>query len=54
VELFPDYLNSRLGLTGVYIGTKDFSVKEINDNEEEETAHLNINDPKVINYIGYS
>lgn len=45
VELFPDYLNSRLGLTGVYIGTKDFSVKEINDNEEEETAHLNINDP---------
>ena len=41
-------------LTGVYIGNLDFSVKEINDEEEDENAHLNINEPKVINYIGYS
>jgi len=41
-------------LTGCYIGNLDFSVKEVNDEDEDEKAHLNVDGPKVINYIGYS
>lgn len=47
-------MEDRKKLTGCYIGVLDFSIKEINDDEEDEKAHLNEADGKFINYIGYS
>lgn len=54
IDQFPDFLEKRKGLTGCYIGYKDFSVREINDEDEDTRAHLNVDEPEVINYIGYS
>ncbi|KAL4455834.1 hypothetical protein ABPG74_003244 [Tetrahymena malaccensis] len=51
---FPNFLEERKGLTGVYIGVKDFQVKKINEDDEDEKAHLDQDKDKVINYIGYS
>ncbi|KAL4484274.1 hypothetical protein ABPG72_006385 [Tetrahymena utriculariae] len=51
---FPNFLEERKGLTGVYVGFKDFQVKKINEDEEDEKAHLDQDKDKVINYIGYS
>lgn len=38
----------------MYIGVKDFGVKHINEEEEDEKAHLDTESEKIINYIGYS
>jgi hypothetical protein len=54
VEEFPEFLEQRKALTGSYVGVLDFPFKEINDKEEGDEAHLNVDAPKVINYIGYS
>lgn len=54
VSEFPQHLEIRKKLTGCYIGNLDFSVKEINDDEEDEKSHLNEVDGKFINYIGFS
>lgn len=51
---FPNFLEERKGLTGVYIGVKDFGVKHINEEDEDEKAHLDTESEKIINYIGYS
>lgn len=39
---FPNFLESRKALTGVYIGVKDYGVKQINEEEEDERAHLEV------------
>eukprot|EP00825_Cyclidium_porcatum_P010125 TRINITY_DN1518_c0_g4_i2.p1 TRINITY_DN1518_c0_g4~~TRINITY_DN1518_c0_g4_i2.p1 ORF type:complete len:668 (-),score=196.14 TRINITY_DN1518_c0_g4_i2:102-2105(-) len=54
VSEFPEYLEKTIGLTGVYVGYLNYPVKEINDDEEDENAHLQTTLPKLINYIGYS
>ncbi|EGR32822.1 hypothetical protein IMG5_069630 [Ichthyophthirius multifiliis] len=41
-------------LVGVYIGIKDFPFKQINEEDEDEKAHLDQEAEKIIKYIGYS
>ena len=54
-EVFPEHLEKRNGLTGVYVGYLNHSRKDVTDEDEgDDQAHLNVNDPKVINYIGSS
>ena len=55
VETFPEYLEKQKHLTGVYVGSLNFSLKSINDEDEgDESAHLNSSESKLINYIGSS
>lgn len=51
---FPEFLEKNRKLTGVYIGYLNHPPKDINDDEEDENAHLQTQQPKVINYIGFS
>lgn len=51
---FPNFLEERKGLTGVYIGVKDYGVKHIDEENEDEKAHLDTENEKLINFIGYS
>jgi len=51
---FPNFLEERKGLTGVYIGVKDYGTKEIDEENEDEKAHLDTESEKLINFIGYS
>ena len=51
---FPNFLEERKALTGVYIGVKDYGVKPIDEENEDEKAHLDTENEKLINFIGYS
>ncbi|EGR28594.1 hypothetical protein IMG5_172240 [Ichthyophthirius multifiliis] len=54
VSEFPNFLEKRKNLVGVYIGIKDFPFKQINEEDEDEKAHLDQEAEKIIKYIGYS
>ena len=43
-----------MGLTGCYIGYVKYPPKEISEEDEDDNAHLDTNQPKMINYIGSS
>jgi len=48
---FCNHLVKR-GLTGVYVGYVDFPTKIIGENDDEENAHLETEQPKLIKFIG--
>jgi hypothetical protein len=50
----PEFIEQRLGLTGVYVGYIKHPPKEITDEDEDDSAHLDTSQPKMINYIGSS
>ncbi|CAD8201047.1 unnamed protein product [Paramecium pentaurelia] len=52
--LVKDFCNhlQKKGLTGVYVGYVDFPSKQINENDDDENAHLDTEQPKLIKYIG--
>eukprot|EP00825_Cyclidium_porcatum_P002631 TRINITY_DN1121_c0_g2_i1.p2 TRINITY_DN1121_c0_g2~~TRINITY_DN1121_c0_g2_i1.p2 ORF type:complete len:658 (-),score=176.34 TRINITY_DN1121_c0_g2_i1:285-2258(-) len=54
VEELPEFLEQNKKLTGVYIGQLNYPPKDINDDEEDENAHLQTTQPKVIHYVGFS
>lgn len=55
IEALPEFLEKRKGLTGVYVGNLNFSLKPVSDEDEgDENAHLNTTESKLINYIGSS
>ena len=51
---FPNYLERKFKLTGVYIGVLDHPLKTFTDADDDENAHLDMAAEKVIRYIGYS
>jgi hypothetical protein len=52
VKDFCDFLISQKQVRGAYIGFVDFPRKPIAEYEDDELAHLDLTQPKVINYIG--
>lgn len=50
----PEFIEKRLGLTGCYIGYVKHPPKQITDEDEDDLAHLDTSQPKMINYIGSS
>jgi hypothetical protein len=53
-EEVPEFIENKKKLTGVYIGELDFMKREVGEEEEEETAHLDIAGGKRINFVGAS
>lgn len=53
-EAIPQFLEQKKSLTGVYIGELDFAWREVSEDEEEETAHLEVGGGKRINFVGAS
>ena len=50
----PDFIAKQRGFAGVYIGKLDYAIKTITHKDEEELAHLDQEQPKLIHYIGAS
>ena len=53
-ESFPEFLEKRKNLTGVYVGFLEHPTKIIDEIEEDEMAHLDTSQVKRICYIGSS
>jgi len=50
LDELANYLKEFTGATGVYIGKLDYPKKDINDDDDDK-AHINEEDSKVIHYI---
>ena len=57
-ELLPqslaNFIEKQKGFSGVYIGQFDYPTREINDDQDDEFAHLDTTAPRQLNYIGAS
>ena len=54
-SIFPNFLEKKLKLSGVYIGKLDFPLKEFNELEnDEEDAHIDLEADKLIIFFGVS
>ena len=53
-EDIPQFLEQKKSFTGVYIGELDYAWKEVGEEEEEESAHLELGGGKRINFVGAS
>ena len=49
---FPTFLANEKKLTGAYVGVLDFPLRPIDEENDEENAHLDETQPKIITYIG--
>lgn len=54
MEEFPEFLEKAAKLTGVYIGELNHPKKEVTEDDTDSNAHLQMDQPKLINYIGSS
>jgi len=50
----PSFIEKQKGLPAVYIGKLEHPTRAVGDDEEEELAHLDTSQPKLISYIGAS
>lgn len=50
----PDYLEKEKGLSGCYVGLLGHQTKIATDNDEDENAHIDMEAPKVVAYVGAS
>eukprot|EP00331_Platyophrya_macrostoma_P018748 CAMPEP_0176472284 /NCGR_PEP_ID=MMETSP0127-20121128/41661_1 /TAXON_ID=938130 /ORGANISM="Platyophrya macrostoma, Strain WH" /LENGTH=344 /DNA_ID=CAMNT_0017867143 /DNA_START=38 /DNA_END=1067 /DNA_ORIENTATION=+ len=57
-ELLPqslaNFIEKQKGFSGVYIGNYDHPTRQINEDQDEESAHIDYSAPRQINYIGAS
>ena len=53
-DALPDFIAKKCGFAGVYIGKLDYPIKMVTHKDEDEFAHLDQEQPKVIHYIGAS
>ena len=53
-ETLPEFVEEELKLTGAYVGHVNHPPKQITDEDEDENAHLDTSQPKMINCVGSS
>jgi hypothetical protein len=53
-DRFPNFLENRRNLTGVYVAQLDLPRKAVDPLDDEENAHVDQEKPKQLNYVGYS
>lgn len=53
-EWLPEYLEAHYGLAACYVGLLGNQRKTVTDNDEDENAHLDLEAPKTVTYIGAS
>jgi len=51
---FPEYLKQATNLPAVYIGQLGYPVKTLDENEEDINGHLDVNQERIIRYVGAS